>query len=98
MLQPSLVGNLEVHHSQERIHSVLFLDDCVEHCVHVFWLPTLTKKGFLVNVELGLKLIDLHLLVDLHVSVPPSHAPIQHFIEVDVAVIRLDGHLEHLFL
>ena len=98
VLQPSLVRYLEVHHCQERIHSVLFLYDCVENCIHIFWLPTFSKQCLLVDVELGFKLIDLHLFVDLHVSIPPSHASVEHLIEVDIAIIRLNCHLKYLFL
>jgi hypothetical protein len=49
-------------------------------------------------VELSLEFIDLHFLADLHIAISPPHAPIEHFIEVNVSVIALDSHFENLLL
>lgn len=51
-----------------------------------------------VNPVLREQLEDLHFLVDLHVAVLSSHAPVQEFVEVNVSVHALDGHLKHLLL
>ena len=49
-------------------------------------------------MKLRLELINLHLLIDLHVTISSPHAPVEHFVEIDVPVVRLDRHLEDLLL
>ena len=100
LLQPGLEGDLEVHDGQEWVDSVLLLDDVVEDAlvVQVGFALVLDGQGHQVDLVLSSKLDDLHLLVDLHVSVSPPHAAVEHLVEVDVSVVTLDGHLEQLLL
>lgn len=51
-----------------------------------------------IDPVLGEQFKDLHLFIDLHVAVLSTHAPVEKLIEVDVAIVALDGHLEHLLL
>jgi len=43
-------------------------------------------------LELSSKLEDLHLLIDLEVSILTSHAAVKQLIEIDEATIALDTH------
>lgn len=58
----------------------------------------LDLEGHQVDPVLGKELEDLHLLVDLHVAVLTPHASIQELIEVNITVVTLDSHLQHLLL
>jgi len=49
-------------------------------------------------LELGSKLEDLHLLVDLEITILTSHAAVEQLIEVDEATITLDTHPQKLLL
>lgn len=52
----------------------------------------------LVNLELCLELFNLHAAVQAKVSVETPHASVEQLIEVDVAIVALDPHLEQYFL
>lgn len=52
----------------------------------------------MVDLVLGLELVDLHALVQLEVAVLATHAAVQKLIEVNVAVVTSNAHLEHSFL
>lgn len=96
---PCLEGNLKVHYSKEWVDTVFFLDDTVENVLirklHVLVLNAQCNQ---VNSILGFKLENLHLFVDLHVTVFSPHASIQELIEIDIPIITLDCHLKKLLL
>jgi hypothetical protein len=96
---PSLERDLKVHHREEWIDTVLLFDDAVENVFigQLFGL-VLNIESYQVDSILSLQLENLHFLSNLHISVFPSHAPIQKFIEVDVSIITLDCHFQQLFL
>jgi len=99
-LQPGLEGNLVVHIYQEWIHLVLLLYYLVLDLVVGDALLTLllALESFYVDLELGTKLEDLHLLVDLHVTVLSSHASVKKLVEIDEGIVTLDTHLQDLLL
>ena len=56
----------------------------------------LNLKRHQVDAVLSPQLEDLHLFIDLHVAVLPPHAPVEHLVEENVPLVRLNGHFEHL--
>ena len=96
MLEPGFKRDLEVHDGKEWIDSVLLLDNVVEDALIVQVRLTLVLDGqsHQVDLILGSELIDLHLLVNFHVSVSSSHASVQHLVEVDVTVVTLNSHFQ----
>jgi len=58
----------------------------------------LSFTGLKEDFKLGLQLEDLHVFIDLHVAVLLAHAPVKQLVEVDVAVVTVDGHLQKLLL
>mmetsp|Transcript_7183 Transcript_7183/g.12110 ORF Transcript_7183/g.12110 Transcript_7183/m.12110 type:complete len:397 (+) Transcript_7183:210-1400(+) len=98
-LQPGLEGDLEVHDEEEGVDAVLLLDDALEDVLFRDGLAALLDaQRHQVDAVLGPQLEDLHLLVDLHVPVLAPHAAVEQLVEVDVAVVTLDRHLEQLLL
>ena len=98
-LQPSFVGDLEVHDCEEWVHLVLLLDDAVGDLFSSNDLClSLLFSGLQEDLELGSQLIDLHSLVQLHVSILLSHASVKQLIEVNIPIVVVDCHFEHLLL
>ena len=98
MLEPGLERDLEIHHRQEGVNSILLLDNVVEDAlvIQVSLTLVLDGQGHEIDLVLSSELIDLHLFIDLHVTVSSPHASVEHLVEVDVTVVTLDGHLEQL--
>jgi len=98
-LQPSFKGNLEVHNGQEWVYSVLLLDNGIEYLIISLLISlVLNFECHQVNAVLRPQFENLHLLIDLHISVLPPHAPIEHLIKKDVAIVTFNSHLKQLFL
>ena len=57
----------------------------------------LSFKLELVNLKLRFELFNLHASVQTEVAVETPHASIKQLIEVDVAIVALDPHLEQYF-
>ena len=100
LLAPSPESDPEVHDSQERVHCILLVDQG-----RLNGLILYLDSAFLLNLEsqfkdtvLSLQFEFFHLRADLAVAISASHAPIKQLVEVNIAVIALDAHLEHLFL
>jgi len=97
-VEPSVETNLVVHHGQEGVNTLALVGQVVEHMLTVPRLPSLVS-GFeskAEDLELSLKLNNLHLFVQLEVSMDSSHASIEQFVEVNPSFFRTDSHLEHL--
>jgi len=99
MLDPSLEGHTEVHHRQEGVDPVLLLDDVVVDVIvrHLLAL-VLGLHGQHGDVVLIFELDDLHPLGELELAVLFTHAPVEQLVEVDIALVRLDAHLEDVLL
>jgi len=99
LLCPSLERNLEIHHCQEWIDTVFFLYEGMLNVVVsklevAFFLDFKCHK---IYTMLRKKLKNLHLLIDLHISVLTSHASIKQLVEVYIPVVTLNSHFKHLF-
>ena len=97
-LKPSLERNLEVHDSEEWINAVLLLDYSIENFI-IADLCTLPLGSYSLHVDRKLcsELKDLHFLIDLHVSILSSHAPVEHLVEENVTIVTFDTHFKKLF-
>jgi len=98
--KPGFESNFEVHYRQERVYSIFFLNDPIEDFVVrdclIFFVHLLLSLH--VYRKLSSQLEYLHFLINLHVPVLSPHAPVEHLVEVDIAVITLDGHSKEVFL
>ena len=76
--KPGLERDLEIHDCQERVDTVLLLDQVVDDVVvrNVDLVLVLDGPRHQVDAVLGPQLEDLHLLINFHVAVLPLHAPI----------------------
>lgn len=78
-IEPSVETNLVVHHSQEGINTLTLVCQVVEHMLTVARLSSLVSglKSQAEDFELSLKLNNLHLFVQLEVSMHSSHASVE---------------------
>ena len=98
ILYPCLEGDLEVHHCQERVNSILLLNDAIENIIVIEPLKPLVldHEGLLVDLELGSKFKDLHLLVYFEVAILSPHAPVEQLVKINEPVVTLDSHFKKL--
>jgi len=98
--KPGFESNFEVHYRQERVYSIFLLNDPIEDFVVrdclIFFVHLLLSLH--VYRKLSSQLEYLHFFINLHVPVFSPHAPVEHLVEVDIAVITLDGHSKEVFL
>lgn len=76
-LHPCSEGNLKVHNCEEWVDAIFFLNDTVEDIlIGKFFILVLNAESNQIDSILSFKLEDLHLLIDLHITVLSSHTSI----------------------
>jgi hypothetical protein len=63
--------------------------------VNSLFFLILNSLGYRINLVLSNKFFNLHSFTKLKVAILTSHASIEKFIVVNVAIVRSDTHSEH---